>query len=83
MISKEKLESYFAVLSIMEANLAEYSKIAEDLKAIHGDVTALNNTIVLEKQQKMESLSKPPEMGDALSRLLNAKRKSIMMMPTY
>lgn len=76
----------------MEANLAEYSKIAEDLKAIHGDVTALNNTIVLEKQQKMESeglekaresLSKPPEMGDALSRLLNTKRKSIMLMPNY
>ena len=72
----------------MEANLAEYSKIAEDLKAIHGDVTALNNTIVLEKQQKMESeglekagesLSKP----DALSRLLNTKRKSIMLMPNY
>ncbi len=82
MISKDKLESYFAILSVMETNLAEYSKLVEDIVHIHGDVSALNNAMAQAKQQKMEeegvvivdrkeeAASKAPELGDALSRLL-------------
>lgn len=93
MISKDKLEGYFAVISIMEANLAEYSKLVEDLINIHGDVATLNNAIALEKQQKLEEAgmveeekaehAHAPELGDALSRLLQAgRRKSLARMPS-
>lgn len=99
MISKDKLEDYFAILCVIETNLAEYSKIVEDIVHIHGDVASLNNAIAQEKQLKLEQEgvvlvdrkeeaaarreSKVPELGDALSRLLNSKRKSISKVPSF
>ncbi|KAJ3359522.1 hypothetical protein HDU91_004900 [Kappamyces sp. JEL0680] len=77
LISKDKLENYFAVLSIMEVNLREYSTILEDLRAIQGEIQGLNTQILADESPAEDSDEEEyvPPSGDALSRIL--RRKSI------
>lgn len=81
MISKDKLENYFAVLSIMEVNLAEYSKILQDLIVIQGEIHALNVADIYPDEQELAQISKDYSEGDALSRLLK-KAKTVMRRPS-
>lgn len=85
MISKDKLENYFAVISIMETNLAEYSKILQELIIIQGEIQAMNVIESYPSENELAQLTREYSNGneeDTFSRLMKKAAKTVMRRPS-
>ncbi|KAJ3099789.1 Cation channel sperm-associated protein 4 [Phlyctochytrium planicorne] len=74
-VSKAKVENYFLILSIIEENLREYSKLKEQISEIQFELKLINTSIVIEDEDENEEIHEDDE-GDALSRWL-ARNKNV------
>lgn len=84
MVSKDKLDNYFAVLAIIERNLGEYSQLLDSLRNIQAEVQSINSAMLDSKKGEEKEIASDEEaeeeeyvepVGDALSRLM--RRRSV------
>ncbi|KAJ3196289.1 Cation channel sperm-associated protein 4 [Irineochytrium annulatum] len=76
-ISKAKIENYLLILSIIEENLKEYSRLKDQIAEIQFELKLINTPIgVDEEEENVEAVHEEEAEGDALSRWMAAKAKA-------